>query len=665
MGLYSAFILTEEMDNCAEDYRQTDQHTIAAMNNEPYEVPPAYSLPDRMRDYYEFLQKPDVHPLIKAAVAQAYLLVIRPFPEGNERLSRMMSSAVLLRCGYDFFRNISISAMIAKESYRYYKCMCEIIRSENGGDLTYFLEYFLELLVRAIDARKERLRRREQEALDRERELARQPLQKVEPKSPPVAADIEVISPKEPDGAGNCVKDSQERMDIEDLVKKPKNVVRLIPLMPLEAYLGKINNLKFSPNAMSREMPMKIRMMLDAGLVDFSAKQWSEITSCDPKQADYECRFLYEKGFVGRERIDKRYVYSLRILSGKDTVNASVPGNPNAEPTADGGAIPVPFDAASANQECDDTIDKGPPEEAGFYQKLHQMEISKSDHVRKTAAAIRDMLAKGITRFSGEDWSNITGMDMKRRRDSCDYLVAHRMVLNMSKKRNQSDYVFLLQPAGIEQEQPCAEAEPDTYSPILIACLQKMVMEGNTERDQRIGHYILRMIDEGTERIMAEDWMEAFHVTRPVCMADLRRAVNLGFLRKDTPQGDDSNYTYAVHKGPYEEVRCSDLTRTQQETLSRLYVSFKKQEFTIKEGALKIGCKENSLDFHLCNFTERGIISTIKHPEYPGHALAYRFEVTPKDHPMCFESDLVDRLLHPRHTTSYQAERVPLAAASG
>ena len=49
------------MDDCAEDYRQTDQHPIAAMNNESYEVPPAYSLPDRMNEYYDFLQKPDIH----------------------------------------------------------------------------------------------------------------------------------------------------------------------------------------------------------------------------------------------------------------------------------------------------------------------------------------------------------------------------------------------------------------------------------------------------------------------------------------------------------------------------------------------------------------------------------------------------------------------------
>ena len=47
-------MLTEEMDNCAEYYRQTDQHPIAAMNSEPYEVPSAYSLPGRMTEYYAF-----------------------------------------------------------------------------------------------------------------------------------------------------------------------------------------------------------------------------------------------------------------------------------------------------------------------------------------------------------------------------------------------------------------------------------------------------------------------------------------------------------------------------------------------------------------------------------------------------------------------------------
>ena len=175
-----AYMLTDEMEGRADGYRQTDRHPIAAMHSEPYEVPTAVSLPDRMQEYYGFLQTPSVHPLIKAAVGQAYLLAARPFPEGNERLSRMISSAVLLRSGYDFFRDISISSLIARENYRYYKAMCDILRPENGSDLTYFIEYYIDLLARALEAKKERDKQREDKqnnnTLERERLMAQQPL---------------------------------------------------------------------------------------------------------------------------------------------------------------------------------------------------------------------------------------------------------------------------------------------------------------------------------------------------------------------------------------------------------------------------------------------------------------------------------------------------------
>lgn len=175
-----AYRLTEEMDGQAADYRQTDAHPIEAMGKEAYDVPPASALPGLMREYYDFLANAEVHPLIKAAVGQAYILVTRPFPEGNERLARMISYAVLLRCGYDFLRDISISGMIARESYRYFKSMQDIIRSENGGDLTYFIEYFLDLLARSIDAKAEQDRRRQEEALLMERQMAAKPLTRAE-----------------------------------------------------------------------------------------------------------------------------------------------------------------------------------------------------------------------------------------------------------------------------------------------------------------------------------------------------------------------------------------------------------------------------------------------------------------------------------------------------
>ncbi len=174
--LRMASILTDGMDNCAETYRQSDTHPITAMEGESYRVPPAVSIPEHMLELIDLLRTPEIHPLIKAPAAAASLLITRPYPEGNERLSRMLSSMILIRSGYDFFKDVSLSGVIASENYLYYKNMCEIIREQNDGDLTYFLEYFMEMLVRALKRKKDREVRRGQEALEKERALATQPL---------------------------------------------------------------------------------------------------------------------------------------------------------------------------------------------------------------------------------------------------------------------------------------------------------------------------------------------------------------------------------------------------------------------------------------------------------------------------------------------------------
>lgn len=167
-----AATLTEGQDS----YRTTDNPGIPAMDGEPFTVPPAHMLADRMGQFYAFLADVRVHPLIKAAVGQAYILATRPFQEANERLGRLISNAVLLCYGYDFFLDISISAFIARESYRYFKAMREIIRSDNDGDLTYFVEYYLELLVRALDGTRMEEAERLQSQLESERKMALQPL---------------------------------------------------------------------------------------------------------------------------------------------------------------------------------------------------------------------------------------------------------------------------------------------------------------------------------------------------------------------------------------------------------------------------------------------------------------------------------------------------------
>lgn len=110
-------ILTDGMDEGGQDYRTTETVDYSPADGEQFSFPSARTVPDRVGELSAFLASPQIHPLIKAAVAQAYMIILRPFPEGNERLGRVLSSMILLRAGYSFFSDVSLSALIARKSY--------------------------------------------------------------------------------------------------------------------------------------------------------------------------------------------------------------------------------------------------------------------------------------------------------------------------------------------------------------------------------------------------------------------------------------------------------------------------------------------------------------------------------------------------------------------
>ena len=168
-----AMILTQNMEGGGKEYRTSDWVDIPSMMGEPYELPSAVSLSDRVKEVAAFLSDNSVHPLIKAAVAQAWVLVTRPFPEGNERLARLVSTVILIRAGYTFFGEVSLSSLIARNGYPYYNAVANILREENGGDLTYFVEYYLLLLAQAVEERRRRKKEAEAESRKAEAELAR------------------------------------------------------------------------------------------------------------------------------------------------------------------------------------------------------------------------------------------------------------------------------------------------------------------------------------------------------------------------------------------------------------------------------------------------------------------------------------------------------------
>lgn len=114
-----------------------------------YTPPQADAVPEMMRSLVTFIQKSELHPLLKACIAHFYFVYIHPFGDGNGRTARALSYMMLLQFGYDFFRYFSISGIVAEERGKYYRSMRNV--EDSDGDMTYFIDAYSGMLARTIE----------------------------------------------------------------------------------------------------------------------------------------------------------------------------------------------------------------------------------------------------------------------------------------------------------------------------------------------------------------------------------------------------------------------------------------------------------------------------------------------------------------------------------
>ena len=108
-----------------------------------------------MDDLLSFINRSELHPLLKASIAHFYFVYVHPFTDGNGRTARALSLMMLLRTGYDFFRFFSISGIIAEERNGYYRSMRNV---ENAaGDMTYFIDFYAAMLDRSVKKMEQQL----------------------------------------------------------------------------------------------------------------------------------------------------------------------------------------------------------------------------------------------------------------------------------------------------------------------------------------------------------------------------------------------------------------------------------------------------------------------------------------------------------------------------
>ena len=90
-----------------------------------------------------------IHPVIKAIVIHFMIGYIHPFLDGNGRTARALFYWYAIKHGYENFQYISISALIKKKANDYGRAF---IKTETDElDLTYFLQFNLEIVIGALD----------------------------------------------------------------------------------------------------------------------------------------------------------------------------------------------------------------------------------------------------------------------------------------------------------------------------------------------------------------------------------------------------------------------------------------------------------------------------------------------------------------------------------
>lgn len=115
----------------------------------PYETPPAVQ--EICDEFNRIIGEGKVDPLLVIPVFIHDFLCIHPFIDGNGRMSRLLTTLLLYRSGYEIGKYISLEAKIAKNKEAYYDAL-EL--SQNGwheetDDPTAFIKYLLGTIIAA------------------------------------------------------------------------------------------------------------------------------------------------------------------------------------------------------------------------------------------------------------------------------------------------------------------------------------------------------------------------------------------------------------------------------------------------------------------------------------------------------------------------------------
>ena len=123
-----------------------------------YQAPPPENVRDEMDKFLNWFNsdtKLDI--VIKSAIAHFWFIIIHPFDDGNGRIARALSDLLLARSDDSSQRFYSLSSQILVERKVYYEILQKVQYSK--GDITDWLNWFLNCLYRAMEATEETMKK--------------------------------------------------------------------------------------------------------------------------------------------------------------------------------------------------------------------------------------------------------------------------------------------------------------------------------------------------------------------------------------------------------------------------------------------------------------------------------------------------------------------------
>ena len=140
-------------------YRTHEMQVVSgAMGHEKvhYQAPAPERVRGEMHRFLEWLNDEDgTESMIKAAIAHLWFVTIHPFDDGNGRIARAITEMQLSRSDGTPKRFYSMSNQIQADKKNYYDIL---ERTQRGnGDVTEWVQWFLDCLKKSIDATEETL----------------------------------------------------------------------------------------------------------------------------------------------------------------------------------------------------------------------------------------------------------------------------------------------------------------------------------------------------------------------------------------------------------------------------------------------------------------------------------------------------------------------------